>query len=278
MKKYILPVIFLLILPIQAISQAAPASEELTKLLNDFLAGASRDDGAMHDRFWADDLIYTGSSGRRIGKADIMRDARDPQSRTNSVPSTIYTAADVRIQQYGDTAIVAFRLVATTQADKRSVVSNYYNTGTFLKRNGKWQAVSWQATRIPISKDQAIADATATSSAFFQSLNSSDAKTVEALTDTAFEWVDFRGTRITRQQLSDSLRSGSLKSGRMQIRNTTCSVFGDTAIVHVTSFEEGVPDRAKLEGGKLRPLEAVHTLTLVNSGGLWKAVALHSSR
>jgi len=25
----------------------------------------------------------------------------------------------------------------------------FRNTGTFLKRNGKWQAVAWQATRVP---------------------------------------------------------------------------------------------------------------------------------
>ena len=57
-------------------AQTAPDSAELTKLLRDFLDGASRNDSAMHDRFWAEDLIYTGSSGRRIGKPDIMRDQR----------------------------------------------------------------------------------------------------------------------------------------------------------------------------------------------------------
>ena len=47
--------------------RAGPATDapELTKLLQDFLAGAGRNDAAMHDRFWADDLIYTGSAGRR---------------------------------------------------------------------------------------------------------------------------------------------------------------------------------------------------------------------
>ncbi|HEY2799027.1 MAG TPA: hypothetical protein VGI85_00400, partial [Chthoniobacterales bacterium] len=49
--------------PLPATSPA-PDAAELTKLLKDFLAGASRNDVAMHDRFWADDLIYTGSSGR----------------------------------------------------------------------------------------------------------------------------------------------------------------------------------------------------------------------
>jgi hypothetical protein len=61
-----------------ALSAAPPAPDaaELTKLLKDFLAGASRNDLAAHERFWTEDLIYTGSVGRRFGKADILREVR----------------------------------------------------------------------------------------------------------------------------------------------------------------------------------------------------------
>jgi hypothetical protein len=38
--------------------------------------------------------------------------------------------------------------VGTTQ-EAPPVVSQYFNTGTFLKREGEWRAVAWQATRIP---------------------------------------------------------------------------------------------------------------------------------
>lgn len=133
----------------------APAAAELTKLLNDFLAGASRNDAEMHERFWADDLIYTGSSGRRIGKADIMRDVRAEAAPKPDEPATVYTAEDIRIQQYGDTAIVAFRLVGTTEKDGTKEVKNYLNSGTFLKRNGRWQVVNWQATIMPKADEQA---------------------------------------------------------------------------------------------------------------------------
>lgn len=128
-------------------AQKAPAAAELTKLLNEFLAGASHNDAAMHDRFWAEDVIYTGSSGRRRGKAEIMKDVRSAPAPKPGDPKTTYTAEDVRIQQYGNTAIVAFRLVATTEKDGKTEVANYLNTGTFLKRKGKWQVVSWQATK-----------------------------------------------------------------------------------------------------------------------------------
>lgn len=129
----------------------APDAAELTKLLKEFLAGASRNDPAIHDRFWAEDLIYTGSSGRRLGKEDILRDVRgeaaEPSHGDDATP--VFTAEDIRIQQYGITAIVAFRLVGTTTKGGKTEVTNYLNSGTFLKRDGKWQVVNWQATKMP---------------------------------------------------------------------------------------------------------------------------------
>jgi len=147
MKRITLFAFAMLFLAIAGIAQtSAPDAPELTKLLHEFLAGASRNDPAIHERFWADDLIYTGSSGRRIGKADIMREVRaDATEPKKDEPQTTYSAEDIRIQQYGDTAIVAFRLVG--KSDKET--KNYLNTGTFLKRNGEWRAVAWLATILP---------------------------------------------------------------------------------------------------------------------------------
>jgi ketosteroid isomerase-like protein len=151
MKRFLLSFVLLLSIACGVCAQTAPATAELTKLLQDFLAGAGRNDIAMHERFWADDLIYTSAKGRRKGKADILRELRE-EAKATPTPgeeTVIYTAEEIRIQQYGDTAIVAFRLVATTNKAGTKTVANYFNTGTFLKRNGKWQAVGWQATAIP---------------------------------------------------------------------------------------------------------------------------------
>jgi uncharacterized protein DUF4440 len=154
MKRILLSMIAVMTLALGASGQTAPDAAELTRLLRDFLDGASRNDAAMHDRFWAEDLIYTGSSGRRIGKADIMRDQRSAPARKPGDPTTTYSAEDIRIQQYGTTAIVAFRLVGTTRLEAKTETSNYLNTGTFLKRNGRWQVVSWQATKMPRPEEE----------------------------------------------------------------------------------------------------------------------------
>ena len=64
--------------------------------------------------------------------------------------TTVFTAEEVQVRQYGNTAVVAFRLVATgTDKDGAKEISNFLNTGTFVKRRGKWQAVAWQATAVP---------------------------------------------------------------------------------------------------------------------------------
>jgi ketosteroid isomerase-like protein len=143
-------VILFLVFCTSTSAQKAPDADELTKLLNDFLAGAGKNDAAMHDRFWADDLIYTRSAGVRTNKEELMKGVRSATPRKEGDPTTVYTAEDVKIQQYGNTAIVAFKLVSTTtRADGSKTVGNNLNTGTFLKRKGEWRAVAWQSTIVP---------------------------------------------------------------------------------------------------------------------------------
>jgi hypothetical protein len=48
--------------------------------------------------FWADDLIYTGSSGRRIGKADILKDVNGSPPPKPGDPAVTYTAEEIRVQ------------------------------------------------------------------------------------------------------------------------------------------------------------------------------------
>lgn len=148
MLRRITALIVTLFLSASAAAQqdAAPDADELRRLLTYFLDGASRNDIAVHERFWADELVYTRSAGVRTDKAAILADLR--KGSDPSEPPTIYTAEDVRIQQYGDTAIVAFRLVGQVGGENPETL-NFLNTGTFLKRNGEWRAIAWQATRIP---------------------------------------------------------------------------------------------------------------------------------
>lgn len=127
--------------------QSATA-RELTATLNQFLDASGRNDVAAFDKFFADDVIYTRSAGVVITKADIMRSVSGPQPASQN--TSAYSAEDVTIHEYGETAVVAFRLVArTTHGDGKVDVSNYRNTGIFLRRDGRWQVIAWQSTKVP---------------------------------------------------------------------------------------------------------------------------------
>lgn len=154
--------LFLSAAAVSVFTQTNPDAPELTRLLNEFLAGAGRNDAAAHDRFWAEELIYTRGVGVRIGKEELMKGIRTAPPAKPTDPVTVYTAENVRIQQYGNAAVVAFKLVGnTTSSDGTKTNSNHLNTGTFIKRKGKWQVVAWQAT--PVPKPEAATKATSAS-------------------------------------------------------------------------------------------------------------------
>jgi ketosteroid isomerase-like protein len=236
-----------------AVAQTASDAADLRRMLDEFLAGASRNDAAAHERFWAEDLIYTGSSGRRVGKADILRDVRAAPPPKPTDPATTYSAEDVRIQLYGDTAVVAFRLVGATTAGARTSTGQYLNSGTFLRRQGRWQVVSWQATRLPRPQEAAKAEAGAAQGALRDALRAGDARAVAALTAEGFVWTR-DGQPVARQRLLDTI--GAFKDALPEVTDAAVSVLGETAIVRWPAS----------------------TLTLALVGGEWKAVALHTSR
>jgi ketosteroid isomerase-like protein len=123
------------------------AGEQVTALLREFMAGAGSADRAIFEKFFADDVIYTRATGVVITKADIMGNLGKPAPASEGKSS--YSAEDITVHEYGETVIVAFRLEGRTVHDDGKVeLAHYRNTGTFLRRNGRWQAVAWQATKI----------------------------------------------------------------------------------------------------------------------------------
>jgi len=118
--------------------------EELSQMLDEFLAHAG--DAPAHERFWADDLVYTSSRGTRTNKAEILATFDEPEEKSRRADPE-YWAENVDIRVYAETAVVAFRLVGKLPDEEEP--QNYFNTGTFLKRDGVWKAVAWQATKIP---------------------------------------------------------------------------------------------------------------------------------
>ena len=140
--KYILGTLLLL----SSLQPSVAQNEEkaLTDLLNEFLANVQSKE--MHDRFWAEDLTYTSSSGSRHGKDHIMKGFEEAGEEVPERLRPSYSAEEIEIKLFDSTAVVAFKLVSLTSD---GTMTAYWNSGTFRKRKGSWKVVNWQATKIP---------------------------------------------------------------------------------------------------------------------------------
>lgn len=120
---------------------------EITASLHEFLRQNS--DPAQHERFWAADLVYTGSTAVVRTKAEIMKSvtaAAQHAADQPTEPAPTYSAEDVLVRPHGTTALLTFRLVAK---NPDGTIQTYRNSGTFLLRDGRWQVVTWHATKVP---------------------------------------------------------------------------------------------------------------------------------
>ncbi|PYV16156.1 MAG: hypothetical protein DMG07_08375 [Acidobacteria bacterium] len=77
----------------------------------------------------ADDLTHTHSSGRVDTKVDFDRD-------------------NVRVRVYGDAAVVTGTAKVHVKSDTRDAKFEIRFVDVYVRRNGRWQMVAWQSTRI----------------------------------------------------------------------------------------------------------------------------------
>jgi ketosteroid isomerase-like protein len=258
-----------LLLAGRASTEPTPTTAALTDLLTQFLAGASRNDRAVHERFWADELVYTGSAGRRIGKADILRDLSAEASPDE--PKTTYTAEDVRIQDLGDLAVVTFRLVGATEQDGKTFVTRYLNTGTFRRKGGEWRAVAWQATRAALDEEQAKVDLLALENTWNAAHVRGDADALDRLWAEDLVVSVPRMPSMTKVDALSIWRSGRMRFDRYETSDVHVALHGESAVV------TGRLVRSRIRDGKAVTDDYRFTKTYMRTATGWKVVAFHAS-
>jgi ketosteroid isomerase-like protein len=130
--------------------QDSAVVQQVTQTVRDFLAAVPKGEKQTFDNFFADDVIYTRSAGITVTKVDIIKNI---DVRAANDPTATYGADDFTVHVYGNMAVVNFRLIMHGQNGGKEETAYFRNTGTFLKRGGKWQAVAWQATKVPPAND-----------------------------------------------------------------------------------------------------------------------------
>ena len=146
------------LLPMMALAQTQkpapapdPAAQEAVQTVREFWANVpTYTDAKPFQIFFADDLIYTSWMGFILGKADLLG-PMDFRAKLNEP----FETEDFTTHLYGnEIAIVNWllkcRCSETTFPDgKRARVrEEYRDTATLLKRNGKWQVVAMNETKV----------------------------------------------------------------------------------------------------------------------------------
>ena len=92
----------------------------------------------------ADDLVYTHSSARLDTKQSLIGNMQSG--------STVYTSvipSDVKAQDLGDSVVLTGSCRISVNAGGRPNSFGVRFTDVYARRNGRWQMVTWQSTRLP---------------------------------------------------------------------------------------------------------------------------------
>ncbi len=96
---------------------------------------------AWFERTYADEYTAIGASGKMKNKSEEIADSL---SSTDTITSDEMSELKVRV--HGDTATVIGRLHLIGKNKNGNFDRNYLFTDTFIRRDGRWQVVSTQAT------------------------------------------------------------------------------------------------------------------------------------
>lgn len=102
-------------------------------------------DAAALDRIQADDYVAIPNIGTISTKAEIMADVRRGVFRYSRMEHS-----EITVRLYGITGVVVGRTVNEGRRGDRDVSGDFRYTRVYVKRNGRWQAVLAQYTRISL--------------------------------------------------------------------------------------------------------------------------------
>jgi len=114
--------------------------DEILAMEDRRIAAMTSGDVAALDEILADDLIYTHTTARLDTKASFIDAIKTGRSNYKAMERT-----DVKVRDLGDTAVV-------TGHASIHVGDNHFNArylDVYAKRNGSWQMIAWQSTRVP---------------------------------------------------------------------------------------------------------------------------------
>ena len=127
-----------------SLSTVADAAKEIEQIERQLVAAIAAVDLTAYDRLVADDYVVVQASGVEMTKADVMASYRTGARRYKGL-----VISEVKVHLYGDTAVLSARSSGFRSDGGNEVPNNVRYIRVYLRRQGKWRAVSQMATPIP---------------------------------------------------------------------------------------------------------------------------------
>jgi ketosteroid isomerase-like protein len=122
---------------------AGSVEDQIKKLEQDWAQATVKEGAAAVDQYEAEDIVSTDPSGRVTDKAQDKKDLSSGDLKFQSIQ-----ASDLKVSVYGNTAVATGTSTLKGTYKGQDISGMYRFTDTWVKRDGKWQAVASQATRI----------------------------------------------------------------------------------------------------------------------------------
>jgi len=101
-------------------------------------------DVAALEALLADDLVYTHSSARLDTKQSLIANMKSGATVYSSIEPS-----DVKAQDLGDAVVLTGAAWIKVVSKGKELDFGVRFTDAYAKRNGRWQMVVWQSTRLP---------------------------------------------------------------------------------------------------------------------------------
>jgi ketosteroid isomerase-like protein len=118
--------------------------QAVMQLEEDLRVAIMKGDMKTYGRLVGDDYVYTNQDAVIRTKAQMVS-AYD----SGSIKYESAKFDEIKVYAYGDTAVVTGRNTAKGQDNGKDFSGQFRYTRVYVKRQGKWQIVATQATRIP---------------------------------------------------------------------------------------------------------------------------------
>lgn len=126
-------------------SQKGDSVEQaLMQMEEDLRAAITKSDTKAYARLLGDDYVFTNQDAVVRTKAQMVSAYDSGSLKYESVKFD-----EIKVYPYGDTAVVTGRSTTKGQDNGKAFSGQFRYTRVYVKRQGRWQLVATQATRIP---------------------------------------------------------------------------------------------------------------------------------